>query len=405
MPSYAYRARSQHGDIVRGLVQGQSEQEAVQTLRSQGLYVISLEPDKDLRRVFSFGSRTARRLPAKELALFCRQFATMISAGVPIVKALQVLARQTGHRGMRVNLEAIIRDISAGETLAGAFGRRGEQFPLVMTHMIAAGEVGGVLDDVMLRMATQLEKEEAVRQKVRSALIYPTVVLSVALVVVIFMITFVVPTFVSLYGDIGTALPVPTLILLGLSGFLRRFWWLILPAVAAAAVGFGQWRRTDRGRRIVDHWVLKMPIFGQLIVKQALARFCRTFGTLQQSGVPILQAMEVVARTLGNRIIARAVTMARDRVREGQSMVPPLAASGIFPQMILEMISVGEETGSIDMMLHKVADFYEEDVQRTSERLQAVLEPLIIVGLALVVGFIMLAMVLPMFDAITSVGK
>lgn len=405
LPAYAYRARSQQGDMVHGLVQGTSEQEAVQKLRAQGLIILSLEPDKDLRRALSFAVPTGRRLPIKELALFCRQFATMIGAGVPIVSALRVLARQTGHRGMRTNLEAVIGDLNAGETLASAFGRRGDQFPLIMIHMIAAGEVGGILDEVLLRMATQLEKEEAVRQKVKSALIYPAVVMSLAIVVVTFMITFVLPNFVSLYGDTGASLPVPTVMLLGLSSFLRRFWGLLIPSVVAAVFGFERWRRTEKGGRAADRWALMLPVFGQLIVKQALARFCRTFGTLQQSGVPILQAMEVVERTLGNRVVAEAVAMARSRVREGQSMVPPLAASGVFPQMILEMINVGEETGTMDLMLHKVAEFYEDDVQRTSDRLQSILEPLIIVGLALVVGFIMLAMVLPMFDAITGVGQ
>jgi type IV pilus assembly protein PilC len=264
--------------------------------------------------------------------------------------------------------------------------------------MVAAGEVGGILDEVMERVASQLEKEEVIRQKVRSALVYPIIVSCVAVLVVIFLMIFVVPKFVDVYADLGTDLPTATKILMAVSHGVQHFWWALAGAVAAAIVGLKYWRKTDQGELLWDKVLLKVPVFGPLVQKQSVARFCRTTSGLLSSGITILRTLAVVEKVVGNRVVANAVRTALEDVRQGQSLVMPLRRAGVFPPMVLEMVSVGEETGTIEEMLAKVADFFEDEVQRTAERLSASLEPMIIVGLALTVGFIVASMMMPIFN-------
>jgi type IV pilus assembly protein PilC len=399
MGVFVYRARDPGGQMVNGKIDAQSEQELISRLRNQGFLVLGVERDRDLQSIMhSPGSLFVRRPSGKDLAVFARQFATMVSAGLPVVTAIKVLGKQSGNERLRRALNQIALDVESGESLASAFSRQNDTFPTVMIQMVAAGEVGGILDEVMERVASQLEKEEVIRQKVRSALVYPIIVSCVAVLVVIFLMIFVVPKFVDVYADLGTDLPTATKILMAVSHGVQHFWWALAGVVAGAVVGLKYWRKTDQGELLWDKVLLKVPVFGPLVQKQSVARFCRTTSGLLSSGITILRTLAVVEKVVGNRVVANAVRTALEDVRQGQSLVMPLRRAGVFPPMVLEMVSVGEETGTIEEMLAKVADFFEDEVQRTAERLSASLEPMIIVGLALTVGFIVASMMMPIFN-------
>lgn len=404
MPAWVYRAREPGGRFIRGKAEAESERDLINRLRTQGFLILGIERDRDIQTVMqSRGSLFSRRISGTELAVFSRQFATMINAGLPVVTALKVLSRQTSSERLHRHLSQIAADVEAGEGLSTAFSRHGSAFPTLMVQLIAAGEVGGILDEVLVRLATHLEKEETIRQKVRSALIYPSMVSLVALAVVIALVTFVVPKFVAMYADLNAELPIFTQLLIGASDMFRNYWWLGVGGGTLGGIGLRGWLRTDRGAEIWDRLALKMPIFGPMVTKQAIARFSRTLAGLLTSGIPILQALAVVERTVGNRVIGTAIRQALDDVRQGQNLVSPLRRSAVFPPMVLEMISIGEETGTMEEMLGKVADFYEEDVQRIAERLSASLEPAIIVALALTIGFIVASIMLPIFNLWSSI--
>jgi type IV pilus assembly protein PilC len=398
MPAFIYRARDAEGQLIRGRADADTAHDVVARLRSQGLLVLEIERDRDLQVMLQRPSIFSRKIGGRELALFARQFATMVNAGLPVVTALKVLSRQAGHPRLKQALLAVAEDVEAGEGLAYAFSRQSQAFPMIMVQMIAAGEVGGILDETLSRLANQLEKEEVIRQKVRSALVYPIIVSCVAVLVVIFLMIFVVPRFVEVYADMGTELPLVTRLLMAVSNLVKVYWWGVGAGIALVVVALRQWFRTEAGALARDRALLKLPIFGPMVSKQAIARFARTLGGLLSSGITILKALAVVERVVGNRVIAAAVRGALDEVRQGQTLVSNLQRSGVIPPMVLEMISVGEETGTLEEMLDKVADFFEEDVQRTAERLSASLEPVIIVGLAVTVGFIVASMMMPIFN-------
>jgi type IV pilus assembly protein PilC len=399
MPAFVYRARDSGGQMIRGRTDAETAQDAVVRLRSQGFLILDIERDRDIQAVFKQqGSFFARKIGGKDLAVFSRQFATMVNAGLPVVTALKVLSRQTENPRLKQALDSIADEVEAGESLAQAFARQGDAFPMIMVQMISAGEVGGILDDVLMRLANQLEKEEMIRQKVRSALIYPIIVSCVAVLVVIFLMIFVVPRFVEVYGDMGAELPAITKLLIATSGFVQEFWWLVGGSLAFLAVGLRYWFRTEEGAMARDRALLKLPIFGPMIAKQSIARFGRTLSGLLSSGITILKALAVVEKVVGNKVVAAAVRATLEDVRQGQGLVVPLRRSAVFPPMVLEMVSVGEETGTLEEMLGKVADFYEDEVQRTAERLSSSLEPVIIVGLAVTVGFIVASMMMPIFN-------
>jgi len=399
MPAFVYRARDAGGQTVRGRVEADTERDLIQRLRNQGFLVLEVEKDRDLQSVITQkGSFFVRRIGGKDLAVFARQFATMINAGLPVVTALKVLARQSNNARLAESLTQIAVDVESGDSLAAAFTRQGALFPMIMIQMIAAGEVGGILDEVLERLAVQMEKDENIRQKVRSALVYPIIVSSVAVLTVTFLMIFVVPKFLDVYSDLGAELPLATRFLIAVSTAVQRFWWLVGSIIAGTIVGLKFWLKTEEGALLWDRMLLKLPIFGPMVSKQAVARFSRVLGGLLSSGITILKALAVVERVVGNKVVANAVRSALDDVRQGQNLVLPLRRSGVFPPMVLEMISVGEETGTMEEMLGKVADFYEEEVERTAERLSASIEPVIIVGLAATVGFIVASMMLPIFN-------
>jgi type IV pilus assembly protein PilC len=399
MSAFVYRARDPAGQMIKGKAEADTERDLIMRLRNQGFLVLEVEKDRDIGAMMQQqGSLFSRKATGKELAVFSRQFATMINAGLPVVTALKVLARQTGNQRLTRALTQIATDVESGESLATAFVRQGDLFPTVMVQMIAAGEVGGILDEVLARLANQLEKEETIRQKVRSALVYPTIVSCVAVLVVIFLMIFVVPKFVSVYADLGAELPLMTRGLIAVSGVFQRLWWALALVVAGGLVGLRFWMRTDNGAMARDRILLKLPVFGPMVSKQAVGRFTRTLGGLLSSGINILRALAVVEKVVGNRVVAGAVMVALEEVRQGQPLVMPLRRSGVFPPMVLEMISIGEETGTLEEMLVKVADFHEEEVQRTAERLSASIEPIIIVCLAVTVGGIVASMMMPIFN-------
>lgn len=403
MAVFVYRARDPAGQMIRGRADAESERDLLSRLRNQGFLVLEVQKDRDLQSIMlQPGTLFSRKPGGKDLAVFSRQFATMISAGLPVVTALKVLAKQSTNLRLSRALTQIANDVEAGEGLSQAFVRQGDTFPTVMVQMIAAGEVGGILDGVLERVANQLEKEEVIRQKVRSALVYPTIVSCVAVLVVIFLMIFVVPRFVEVYADLGTELPFATQLLISTSSGVRDYWWAVAVLVAGIVLGVRQWLRTEKGAITWDGWLLKLPVFGPMIAKQAVARFARTLGGLLASGVPILKALAIVEKVVGNRVMSQAVKAALEDVRQGQNLVVPLQRSQVFPPMVLQMITIGEETGTIEKMLGKVADFFEDEVQRTAERLSASLEPVIIVGLAITVGFIVASMMMPIFNLWTA---
>jgi type IV pilus assembly protein PilC len=406
MPAYIWRAKDREGNVVRGKADAADVMELSARLRRQGLVVLGIDPDNDLGQLVKArgGLLLRRKVKGAALAVFCRQFATMIEAGLPLLTALHVMARQTADPTLRTALAKAAKLVEDGDSFAPAMAATGV-FPPLVIHMLAAGEVGGMLEQVLVRLANQIEKDEQLRQKIKSAMIYPTAVSIVAVAVVFFMMIFVAPRFVQIYADLGASLPLPTRILMAVSDFFVNQWYVMLGLAVVAGVGCWQFLRHPGGRLWWDTRKLKLPVFGPLMVKTAVARFARTLGGLLASGVSILKALVVVDRVVGNAAIGQALMGALEDVRGGGSLVPALAKSGLFPPMVLEMTLVGEETGQMEEMLTKLADFYEADVQRTAERLSAALEPMIVVGLGLTVGLIVISLMLPIFNLWEMLGQ
>lgn len=403
MPYYAYKARDAAGRPASGTLEAPGQAEAARQLREQGYFVTYLEVDKDLasiwrRVVATRAARRVARIRLKDLAVFCRQFSTLLGAGLPILTALRTLAGQAGSRRLRRVLSEVVEDLQAGETLTAAFRRRGESFPSVLLSLVAAGEVGGFLEEVFERLSAYFEREETLNQKVRSAVAYPAAVLVVAVGVLTFAVIVVIPQYARLFTEVGASLPWPTRAVVRLSEFVARFWSWMLLALALIILTARHLAVTPRGRAWIDRLVLRLPVVGPLLARRALARLCRTLATLLRSGVPILSALRVVETTAQNAVIAGAIRKAEGAVREGQGLTRPLRESGIFPPLVTEMMAVGEETGSVEEMLYKVADFYEKEIDHTVQRLTSLLEPAIILALGVVVGFIVVSVVLPMFD-------
>jgi len=409
---------------MEGTVEASSEREAARVLRARGLLVAALTDNRTMgeemrrlprtrtagqlraaaaalnapeagRRGFSFGRG---RIGLRDLGLFCRQFATMINAGVAILTSLNILTRQAGSRRLRTALTTVSRGIEQGSSLSDAFRAQPDAFPPILVNMASAGEAGGILEECFDRLADHFEKEHAVSQKVKSAMTYPSIVSVVAIGVVTFMVVFVLPSFINIFAQMGAELPGPTLFVLAVSDFVRAYWYLLIAGSVLLAIGLGFYTRSPAGAYQLDALLLRLPVFGDVILKRSVSRFCRTLGTLLRSGVPLLVSLNVVERTVGNRPVAAAIVAAEDEIRAGRGIVEPLRTSRLFPSMVLEMMAVGEETGSIDTMLLKVADFFDKDIDVTVGRLSSMLEPLIIVFVGGMVGFILISLIMPMFD-------
>ena len=403
MATFAFKARTRQGEILQDQIEGPDKMSVASQLRQQGLMVIDVKEQgvaqKDLLEAF-------KKVKAGDLVVFTRQFATMINAGLPIVRSLYVLSEQTENPKLQEVVTAVRKDVEAGLALSEALEKHPKVFSKLYVEMVRAGEIGGILDGVLLRIADQLEDDQELRRKVKSAMTYPVVVLVLAVLAASFMLIFIVPIFATMFEDLGGTLPLPTRVAMGISGVLTSiFGVFIYGALIGGVVFFLRWKSTENGRKWWGKVSLKLPAkIGDVIQKVALARFARTLGTLSAAGVPILQAIEITAVSSGNWVVENALLKTREAIREGIPIYKPLESEPIFPPMVTRMIAVGDETGDLDGMLAKIAQFYESEVDATVKALTSIIEPLMIVVVGGIVGGIIVAMYLPMFRIFELVG-
>ncbi len=411
MPTFEVVATDKTGREIRRTINAPNKEAVAEQLRKQGLTPDSITEktaETRLRRRAATGGFFRRRVKLKDLAMFCRQFATMIGAGVPLVRCLDVLEQQTSSPALKMIIRDIEQEIEGGATLSRAMQKHPRAFSNLAVGLVRAGEVGGVLDETLDRLANFLESDLELRRRVKSSMTYPTLVIIFAFGIVMFLATFIIPKFIGLFKELGMKeedFPLPTLMLVRFSNFVTQKWWVMILILIGLYIAFNRFKATKTGKRIWDRIKLKAPVFGRLNHELAIARFARTLATLLSSGVPILHALETVAGTVDNDIIADAILQSRASIREGDTIAAPLAASRMFPPMVVQMITIGEETGQLDAMLSKVADFYEAEVQAKLESLTAALEPVLIVFLGVVVGFIVVSMFLPLISIISSLSQ
>lgn len=393
---YTYRVRDRSGSLLTGELQADSDDLVLARLREMGYVPLEVKLKKAgaLQREFSLGRK---KVKLKELAVFSRQFATMINSGLALLRALAILEEQTESKVLAGVIGEVRTDVEKGSSLSGALTKHPKVFSKLYVSMVRAGETSGSLDQVLLRLADNLEREVSLRHKIRSAMTYPVVVFSLVLIILTAMLVFVVPTFKGLYSSLGGTLPLPTRILIGVSDIVKRFFPFVVLLVVAAAWLLRRWVRTETGRRAVDRFKLRVPIFGPLFHKSALSRFSRTLGVLSRSGVPLLQGLDIVAETVNNALVSDAVREVQSSVKEGASLAEPLANHDVFPPMVVQMMAVGEETGALDTMLQKISDFYDEEVTAAVESLTSMIEPVLIAFVGGAVGVIVISLYLPMF--------
>lgn len=403
MPYFNYTIRDANGQTRSGKVEVPNAEELKKRLQAEGLQVIEITEDRKAPRVPAGGYG---RVKLSDLAIFARQFSTMLDAGVSLIRCLDVLQAQTNNARLRKILMDLSARVESGESLSRSMARHPKAFSQLIIGLIRAGEVGGVLEESLQRIAGFLEKDVELRRKIRSALTYPVIVLLAAVGILIFLVSWLVPQFASLFKELGIKeMPAPTQFLIDLSALFTQRWYVVIIAVVAVLVAYKLFVSTRVGRRVADRVKLRIPVFGPLHHKIVMARFSRTMGTLLASGVPILQAMETVAGVVGNSVVSDAVIESRARIREGEKIADPLQRSKMFPPMVVHMVSVGEESGSLDHMLNKIADFYENEVEMTIASLTAAIEPVMIVLLGFIVGFIVISMFLPMIEAISNLSQ
>ncbi len=397
MPVFQYTARSASGQVKSASIDAPSRDEAVNRLRRQRLTVVKVE------EVRAAAKGAGGKIAMRDVVIFTRQFSTMVNAGLPLVQALDILARQSENPALAAAVRAVVADVEQGNTVADAMRKQPKAFNDLYTNMVAAGEMGGILDVILNRLAVFMEKNDALVRKVKGAMIYPTVILCVAALCVVVLLWRVIPVFSAMFASVGMELPLPTQIVIGLSGFLNQFWWMLLLGGAGAVVAVRRYYATSSGQLVIDALLLKVPVLGDVLRKSAVSRFTRTLGTLVSSGVSILDGLEITARTAGNRVVEDAVMQSRASIAGGDTIAGPLDKSGVFPPMVISMINVGEQTGGLDEMLSKIADFYDDEVDAAVSGLLALLEPIMIVFLGVVVGGMIVAMYLPIFDMVNSV--
>ncbi|HEX7241461.1 MAG TPA: type II secretion system F family protein [Longimicrobiaceae bacterium] len=398
MPVFAYSARAISGELQTGEIDLPTQDEVVGYLRRQRLIPIAVRPKpKDLE--FSFGSG----IKTREVVIFTRQFATMINSGLPLVQSLSILAEQTENKRFQKIITQVLHDIESGQTLADSMRKHPQVFTELYTNMVAAGEAGGILDVILLRLATFLEKNDALVRKIKGAMTYPAVMLFVVVSATVILLWKVVPVFANIFLEAGMALPTPTRVVLAASSFLQSYILFIFAAIVVGVFLLRQYYKTSGGQLVIDRLLLRMPVLGTLLRKSAVSRFTRTLGTLVSSGVSILEGLQITARTSGNRVIHDAVMASRASIAGGATIAEPLKTSGVFPPMVVQMINVGEQTGGLDEMLSKIADFYDDEVDAAVTALTSVLEPIMIVVMGVVIGGMVVAMYMPMFDMINAV--
>jgi type IV pilus assembly protein PilC len=373
-----------------------SRDDVIAQLRRQRLNVVKIDeatPKKPKRG----------HIKMRDIVILTRQFSTMINAGLPLVQAMTILAEQSQNKVLSEVMRKVVFDVESGNTVADALSKHPQAFSNLYVNMVAAGEAGGILDTILMRLATFMEKNDALIRKVKGAMIYPGVIMSVAAIAVTVLLIFVIPVFENLFASAGLALPLPTRIVMGASRFLKGYWYIVLGVATAAFFLFKRYHATSDGKLKIDRFMLKVPVLGDVLRKSAVSRFTRTLGTLISSGVSILDGLEITAKTAGNRVVQDAIMESRSSIAGGDTIAQPLKKSGVFPPMVISMISVGEQTGGLDEMLSKIADFYDEEVDAAVSNLLSLLEPVMIVFLGVVVGGMVVSMYLPIFDMINAV--
>ncbi len=400
--SYAYKVKDRSGQLVDGVMDADNVAAVVAKLRQMGYTVINIQ--EKIKGQKSKGiALFKKKVKSKDITVFSRQFATMINSGLSLTKSLNILAEQTGNPALAEVISSLQKDVEAGQALSEAMIRHPQVFSSLFVNMVRAGETGGVLDEVLLRVAEHYEKDMALKAKIKSAMAYPIIMFIMSMLIVFAMITFIVPVFVNMFSTLGGELPLPTKMLVVMSDGIRRFWYLLILAVLGLRFAIKNYKKTPQGKFFFDRLKLKLPVFGELNTKLAVARFTRTFGTLVASGVPILQGLEIVSEAANNEVISRSVKEARASIKEGETIAKPLGNSKIFPPMVVQMISVGEETGALDAMLQKIADFYDQEVAAMVEALTSLIEPLMIAAMGVIIGGIIISLYLPMFKLITLI--
>lgn len=397
MPSFQYTARDAKGDLKTGTLEAASKDDVMTQLRQRRMNVVKVE-EQGKAKVKTTGS-----IAMRDVVIFTRQFSTMINSGLPLVQALDILSKQTENKSLAAVTRQVVFDVESGHTVADALAKHPNAFTDLYVNMVAAGEAGGILDTILMRLATFMEKNDALVRKVKGAMIYPGVIMSVAGICIVVLLIFVIPVFQSMFASVGLTLPLPTRIVIMMSDFLTGYWWAVAGGAYLLFISIKKWYATPDGKLALDKLMLKMPVLGDVIRKSAVSRFTRTLGTLISSGVSILDGLEITAKTSGNRVIQDAIMASRSSIAGGDTISAPLAKSNVFPPMVISMIAVGEQTGGLDEMLSKIADFYDEEVDAAVGGLLALMEPIMIVFLGVVVGGMVVAMYLPIFDMINAV--
>jgi type IV pilus assembly protein PilC len=401
MPVFVYTGRTRGGQTITGEMDAPNREAVVAKLRTQQVIATNVRGKPRDITIPGFGGG----VDEKAIVVFTRQFATMIDAGLPLVQCLEILAAQQDNKVFKKALTEIRQSVEGGLTFAAALKQHPKIFSSLYANMVEAGEAGGILDTILNRLAVYMEKAMALKKKVKSAMIYPSTIVTVAVVVVVFLLIFVIPTFKAMFAGFGAALPLPTQVVLEMSRLMIAYWYIVLGIPVGLLVGLRLWYKTPSGRLSIDAFLLKTPVFGILIRKVAVAKFTRTLGTLISSGVAILDGLEITARTAGNKVVEGAILRTRTSISEGKTIADPLKASGVFPPMVVQMIAVGEQTGALDAMLSKIADFYDEEVDSAVTNLTSLMEPMIMVFLGVVIGGVVIAMYMPIFKLVSVVGR
>jgi type IV pilus assembly protein PilC len=397
MPSFTYTARDAKGELKTATIEAANREDVVQQLRRMRMNVVKVEEQSKTKQ------KTSGKISMRDIVIFTRQFSTMINSGLPLVQALDILSKQTENKVLSAVTRQVVFDVESGHTVADALAKHPNAFTDLYVNMVAAGEAGGILDTILMRLATFMEKNDQLVRKVKGAMIYPGVIMSVAAIAIVVLLIFVIPVFQNMFASVGLALPLPTQVVIGMSNILKGYWWAFLIGGYAAQYGLRKYYATHGGQLVIDRLMLKAPVLGDVLRKSAVSRFTRTLGTLISSGVSILDGLEITAKTAGNRVISDAIMASRASIAGGDTISAPLAKSNVFPPMVISMIAVGEQTGGLDEMLAKIADFYDEEVDAAVSGLLSLLEPVMIVFLGVVVGGMVVAMYLPIFDMINAV--
>ena len=398
--TFIWSGKTRQGQAQKGELVAKTREEVIAQLRKQNILVTSVQEKAASRKFPGFGGGVS----GKDIVIFTRQFSTMIDAGLPLVQCLEILANQTENKTLAKTIGLVRADVESGSTYADALRKYPKVFDDLYVNMVAAGEAGGILDTILNRLAKHIEKAMKLKKQITTAMVYPGVIVGVAVLVISVLMVWVIPIFASMFTDFGGVLPLPTRIVVGASDFMKSNLLYIIGAVVALGYGVKRYYRTMAGRRVIDRFALKVPVMGDLIRKAAVAKFTRTLGTLISSGVPILEGLSIVAKTSGNKTVEDALISARQSISEGKTVSEPLGQSKVFPPMVIQMIAVGETTGALDAMLSKIADFYDDEVESAVTALTALLEPMLMVVLGTVIGFIVIAMYLPIFQMGSVVG-